>query len=378
MGSTGLRVGRIAGVEVRISLGLVALAAFFSFVLAVTQYPRAFPGHSAAVYWLLGLTTTALFVGSILAHELGHAVAAQGEDVVVEGITLWVFGGYARLASLPTTAAGEARIALSGPAATGLCAGLFWMLAIVARPEAAVEPSMLVTMFDWLSRTNLLLLAVNLLPALPLDGGRVVSATVWGASAQRDLGQTVAARCGWLVGAVLAFVAIRGVLDGRFEGLWALLIAFVVFGAAQDHERHRRLRRWWQKRSASEVMRSGPPVVDAWMSIDAVLVNLAAHPGSGEHPLLAVRGADGHTLGVIVADAARAVPVARRRDVRAVDLLVPSASPLVVDAGDGVASVVAAHPDVLRIGVVVLDEGGRPIGVVRPQDLLPRRTADPG
>ena len=241
MGSAELSLGRILGVRVAISWGLVAVGAFFTLTLALEQYPAAFPGRSGADYWLAGVATTALFVVSILVHELGHAVVARGDGVGVAGVTLWMFGGVARLTSLPRTAGSEARVALAGPAATGVTSGVFWLLTVLA--EGSGRPSIAATMFDWLARTNLLLLALNLLPALPLDGGRVLGAAVWGVSRRRDTGLLVAARSGWLVGAGLGLFGIVSVQRGSFEGLWAVLVALFVLSSSREAERQRRDRK---------------------------------------------------------------------------------------------------------------------------------------
>ena len=139
MGGRGeLSLGRILGVRVGVSWGLLLVSALVTLTLALNQYPAAFPGHGPLRYWAAGVATTLLFAVSILVHELGHATVARGEDVEVEGVTLWMFGGVARLASPPPTAAAEARIALAGPAATGIASGVFWVLAAVTEADSHV------------------------------------------------------------------------------------------------------------------------------------------------------------------------------------------------------------------------------------------------
>jgi len=368
MGSAELSLGRILGVRVGMSWGLVAIGAFFTLTLALSQYPAAFPGRTGAEYWVAGAATTALFTLSILVHELGHAVVARGDGVGVDGVTLWMFGGVARLTSLPRTAGAEARIALAGPAATGVTSGVFWLLTMLA--DDGGRPSIAVTMFDWLTRTNLLLLALNLLPALPLDGGRVLGAAVWGASGRRDTGVLAAARSGWVVGIALGLFGIIGVQRGSFEGLWAVLIALFVLSSSREAERERRRSGRWQGRTAGDAMRTGVPTADAWLRVDAFLTHLQDVAPSGGHDVFPVRGPDdGEVLGVVRLERLLTVPDADRRFVTVAELTEPRRDVPVVAVDEPLAEVVDNHPEILRGTVMVVDRAGRVVGVLGPECL---------
>lgn len=367
MGRGDLSLGRILGVQVAISWGLVAISAFFALTLAVNQYPLAFPGRDDAQYWVAGIVTTVLFALSILVHELGHALVARGEGVGVDGVTLWMFGGLARLTSLPRTAGAEARIALAGPAATGLAAGLFWALASLT--SASDRPTLAATMFDWLSRTNLLLLVLNLLPALPLDGGRVLGAAVWGATGRRQTGDAVAARAGWLVGGVLVVAGVVLTRRGDAEGLWALLVGGFVLVSSRDHERHRRMSEWWTGRSVRDVMRVDPPIVEDWMTVEAMFLHLQAQQAFGSHDVFPVRDERGEIVGVVRLVDAIAVPTPERRSVRVLELTEPRRDVPVVGVDEPLLAVVRDHPEVQHGTVMVVDRTGRIVGVLGPEGL---------
>lgn len=370
MGSGDLSLGRILGVRVGVSWGLLAVSAFFTFTLAVSQYPDAFPGRGSTQYWLAAVATTVLFACSILVHELGHAVVARGEGVGVDGVTLWMFGGVARLTSLPRSAGAEARIALAGPAATGVAAGAFWLLATLS--QADDRASIAASMFDWLSRTNLLLLGLNLLPALPLDGGRVLGATVWRVTGRRSTGDTTAARAGWLIGGLLGIYGIVLTRRGQPEGLWAVLIALFVLSSSRDHERYRSASQRWQGRSVRDAMRPDPPVVEDWMNIEALFQHLHAQAAWGRHDVFPVRDRGGEIVGVVRLGAALAVPEAQRRNVTMAELAEPRRDVPVVSADDALANVVANHPEVHHGSVMVVDAEGRVVGVLGPEALTGR------
>lgn len=361
-----LRIGRVGGVEVGVSWGLLAVAALFTVTLAAAQLPRMQPGFGWIAYWLVAATMTTLFVASILVHELGHAVIARGEGVPVDGISLWVFGGFARLAEPPGTAGSEGRIAAAGPAATGLAAGLFWLAAVLVRPDEGV--SLLASAFDWVSRANLLLLAVNLLPALPLDGGRILSAAVWGATGRRSTGTLVAARAGWVIGAGLVAFGLLRAIDGGPDSMWALLVGAFVLAASAEHERWDRLQRSWTGRTIGDVTRSSP-VADDWLTVEGFLQALDGDPRTVDLHLYPVRGADGRAVGAVGWNDLVAVPVSER----ACTLVVAVAEPLrdipVLHPDHDLNEAVVRHPELAEHGVLVAGPDGRILGVVTPADL---------
>ena len=367
-----LSLGRIMGVKVGVSWGLLAVSAFFTLSLAVNQYPFAFPGRDTSQYWLVAVATTVLFSASILVHELGHAVVARGDQVGVDGVTLWMFGGVARLTSLPRTAASEARIALAGPAATGVAAGVFWVLAAVTQPGD--RASLAANMFDWLSRTNLLLLGLNLLPAQPLDGGRVLAAAAWRVSGRREIGNLIAARAGWLVGGVLALYGLVLFRRGDPEGLWLILVGGFVLSSSYDFERQRRTAQHWVGRSVGEVMRTNPPIVEDWMTVEALLQHLAARAeptGRGRHDVFPVRDQRGEITGVVHLAAALSVPESQRRLVHLEQLTEPRRNVPVVSVDEPLERVVRDHPEVRHSAVMVVDDTGRIVGVLGPEGLAP-------
>jgi len=307
------------------------------------------------------------FALKALLHELGHAVVARGDGVGVDGVTLWMFGGVARLRSRPPTAAAEARIALAGPAATGLTAGGFWLMAALA--DGGGRPSMTVAMFDWLSRTNLMLLALNLLPALPLDGGRVLGATVWGATGRRHTGETWAARAGWLIGGGLGIYGLLALRDDRATGTWALVVALFVLGASFEHERRDHATAALEGYRVGDVMRADPPVVDSWMSVDALLRHVAGRADVQRHDVFPVRDPAGAVVGVVRLANALAVPEVDRPAISVQALTEPRRDVPVVGVDEPLLEVMADHPELQHGTVMVVDPGGRVVGVLGPDCL---------
>ena len=225
----GWRIGRIAGIELRIHPSWLVIAFLITYSLAVAQFPRQFPGWNEGQYWIVAAATAVLFFGSVLAHELSHAMVARRFGMRVDGITLFIFGGATSLEGDSRTPREEALIALAGPA-TSIAIGLVFIALdlLVPHPQFGA-------LIGWLGFINIALGAFNLIPAFPMDGGRVLRAVLW-----RWRGDPlVATRNAAQVGRFLAYLLIAGGVyialrpGGLFSGLWLALIGWFLSNAAE-------------------------------------------------------------------------------------------------------------------------------------------------
>src|SRR5215217_1681296 len=167
-------LGRIAGIRIGVNWSWLVVFALIVWTLAATIFPDSNPGLSDGTYLAMAIVAAVLFFVSLLLHELGHALVARREGVEIEGITLWLFGGVAKFKSMFPSAGAEFRIATAGPLVS-LAIGVFFVLvALVGDLPEAVDG-----VVGYLGYINLVLLVFNLIPALPLDGGRVLRSILW-------------------------------------------------------------------------------------------------------------------------------------------------------------------------------------------------------
>ncbi|HEX2681045.1 MAG TPA: site-2 protease family protein, partial [Candidatus Dormibacteraeota bacterium] len=199
--TTSIRLGRILGVEVGFNWTLVFFCALVAWTLATDVLPKEVGGYPALLYWLVAAAGAVVFVACLLAHELSHAVVARRNGVKVSGITLWLFGGVARLDGEPSSARAEALIAGVGPLTSLGVAALALGIAFAAQPNALLSD-----VFLWLAYVNVALALFNLVPAFPLDGGRLLSAFLWWRAGSRQRGVHLAVR----VGRIFAYLMIAG------------------------------------------------------------------------------------------------------------------------------------------------------------------------
>jgi Zn-dependent protease len=167
-------LGRVAGIRIGLHWSVLLLLGLLMWTLASGIFPETNPGLGDDVYFTMAVVAALAFFGSILLHELGHAVQATRDGVGIDGITLWLFGGVARFTGMFPSPGAEFRIAVAGPLvslALGLgFVGIAWVPGLPEPVDAVCA---------WLGFINLALLVFNLLPALPLDGGRMLRAALW-------------------------------------------------------------------------------------------------------------------------------------------------------------------------------------------------------
>jgi Zn-dependent protease/CBS domain-containing protein len=227
--TSSLRLGRLAGVEIGLHWSWALIFALIVWSLADGVFPETNPGLADGTYLAMALVAVLLFFGSLLLHELGHATRALREGMEIEGITLWIFGGIARFRGMFPSAGAELRIAIAGPIvslAIGACA--------LAGALVLPLPSAVDGVAFWLGYINLAVLVFNLMPALPLDGGRVLRSALWARKRDFLAATRAAAAIGQGFGQMLIALGVLSVLlGGAIGGLWLVFIGWFVLAAAQ-------------------------------------------------------------------------------------------------------------------------------------------------
>ena len=361
--TASLRLGRIAGIPIGASWSVLVIGLLIAWSLAGTILPSQAPGFAPTAYWLAGGVGAGLFFGSLLAHELGHALVARRAGLAVRGITLWLLGGVAQLEEEPASPRDELRVAVVGPAVSLALAAGFGLAA--AALGVAGSPALVVAVFAWLAVGNAALAVFNLLPAAPLDGGRVLRGLLWRRHGDRLRASVTAARSGQLLGAGLIAYGLLGSFTGWGIGtLWTALVGWFVITAARQERDHAVLRHGFGGLRAADVMIPAPVTVPAWFTVDAVLRNYVE---PWRPTALALHTIEGQPAGVVTTAALRAVPPARRHLMRAGEVALPSSALLVVGPDDPVSGLTGRLGDTRPVAAVVA--GGRLLGLITLADL---------
>ncbi|MBX7265826.1 site-2 protease family protein [Micromonospora sp. Llam7] len=357
------RLGRIVGVPVGVNWSVLVIFALIWWGLSANLFPQSYPDRPVVAYLLAGLAAAVVFFLGLLAHEVSHAVVARRNGLGVEGITLWLFGGVAELRGEARSPGAELRIAGVGPLVSLIIGAFFGAIATVL--ALAGVQGLLLGVLAWLGGINLLLALFNILPAAPLDGGRLLRAAVWKATGDRTRASVVAARAGWILGVVLIGFGLWRFLTGAgVGGLWLALIGWFLIGAASMEERQARMGSALRGIRVADVMTPQPQTASGEMTVADFVDNyLFAY----RHTALPLTE-DGRPVGLVTLDRVRGVPSDARGSTtleavacRADDLVLASPDepltdllPRLSDCADGRALVVA---------------DGRLVGIVSPSDI---------
>ncbi len=233
-------LGRIAGIKVGINASVFLIVVILVGALTTGQLPAAFPNRSSTAYVIAAIIAAVLFLASLLAHELAHSLVARRNGIEVESIVLWLLGGVAQLRGEAKTPGADFRIAIVGPLTSlGLAIGFGLAAVGLGLLGATGLPS---GVLGYLAATNVMLAVFNLLPAAPLDGGRVLRAALWRWRGERQTAAVNAARAGRVLGFVLIALGVLQVVTGYgVGGIWLALIGWFVVSAATAEEKQARL-----------------------------------------------------------------------------------------------------------------------------------------
>lgn len=315
-----LPLGRIAGVRVGLHWSVLVIVALVTVVLAGGRFPDAHPGHSGWAYWAAALLTALVFLTSLLAHELAHAIVAQRNGVRVDGITLWMLGGVARLHSEAPTPRAELRIAGVGPLTSAVAAGAFTGLALGL--DGLDAPGLVVEAAAWLAAVNLVLAVFNAVPAAPLDGGRLLRAFLWQRTGDRVRATRGASAAGRALGWFMVLGGFMTVLIASdLSGLWPALIGWFLITTATQEARQAELRNVLADLPVRRVMTDDPVTVRATETLTRFLTEGLS--GGYRHSAYPVLSPDGAPAGLVTAALVNRAPVYTRSTTTIADVMRP-------------------------------------------------------
>jgi Zn-dependent protease len=224
-----IRVGKILGVQVEIHYTWIIVFFLFTWSLASGYFPQYFPGWSGIGYWAAGIIATILLFGGVLIHELSHSLIARRKGTEVKSITLFIFGGVAQISNEPKDPNSELLIAIAGPIASLILAGLFFLIAYLSPEEISSA------IFSYLFLVNVVLAVFNLIPAFPLDGGRILRALVWKWKKDYRRATRAATTSGVVFSYFLIFLGFFSMIQGDFvSGLWWIIIGWFLQNSAES------------------------------------------------------------------------------------------------------------------------------------------------
>jgi Zn-dependent protease/CBS domain-containing protein len=361
-GSGSVQVARILGIPIFVHFSWVLVFALIAWTLATDYFPDRYPELAVTSYWLRGLAASLLFFASVLLHELGHSLIAIRNGIAIESITLFIFGGVARLGSEPHDRATEFRIAAAGPLVSMLLAAFFAGVAasgLFGGASGAVA--------RYLAAVNVVVAVFNLVPAFPLDGGRLLRGVLW-----RPLGKLRATRMAAGAGTFFAYFLI---LSGAFNllrgaavtGIWHILIGWFLKDAASSAYRQVRLDDALDGLVVQDVMIPDVVAIPADLPLSEAVREHFGRTGYGAYPV--VRGET--VVGLLCLRDVLRRPPEERQTTSVQAAMLPLVDELTVEPGEAVTETIARLGASEAGRLIVLDRG-RMVGLVTLRAVLRR------
>ena len=361
MGS--IPIGRIAGFPVRVNWSVLVILWLFSWSLAATL-PGAVPGYSTGACWLAGACGALILLGSLLAHELSHAVLARRADVKVFDVTLWLFGGVTRLGGEARTPREAFRIAVSGPL-TSLALAAVFGLAAYGLGELGVAQIVLGVAW-WLAGVNLLLGLFNMLPGAPLDGGRVLKAYLWRRYGDPVRAGVGAARAGRILAFILIGLGLVQFLAGSMVGgVWLAFIGWFIFAASREEEIQVATQQAVAGVRVGDVMTAQPHTAPADITIEDFIHRYLLGDRHSAYP---VADRDGSIIGLITLTQLRGIAASQRRATLVREAAIPLPQVPVAAPHEPLTALLERLGSVGANRALVVD-AGRVVGIVTASDL---------
>ncbi|MBV8195220.1 MAG: site-2 protease family protein [Candidatus Dormibacteraeota bacterium] len=360
----GLPIARIAGIRIRAHWSVLLISLLLTWGLAEGIIPATLPATPPALTWISSAAAALLLIASLTLHELAHSIVARRRGIPVEDITLWVFGGVSHIRGDWGSPRNEMLVAAVGPGVTFLIGGFCFSVSMVL--GAAGAPGLLVLLLEWLAAVNALLLVFNLVPAFPLDGGRILRGLLWIWRKDRSWATINAARAGRVFALILAGLGFAEfLLTSDIGGLWLVLIGWFLDGAAKSELRGERMRTVLNGVRVAEVMTPNPMVVPSWITVQLLIDQYALRDRYTTFP---THGIDGRVDGLVTLTGMRRVPPSQRSARRGADVMIPITS-VPITRPDELITDLLTRLGPQSEGHALVFDAGRLVGIVSPSDI---------
>jgi Zn-dependent protease len=355
----GFTLTHFREIEIRISWSVLVIVALVTWSLGNNVLPELADGYRDTEYFLVAAGLAVAMLVGLVAHELGHSLVAAREGVRVSSVTLWLFGGLAQLEERPANPRSAGRIAIAGPMVSAL-------IGVIALSAAAGFDGLAAAAIGWFGVINLALAVFNLLPAFPMDGGRIYQSWWWQRTGDELAATQRAAALGQRIGAVLIGLGVlQALFGGTVGGIWLAMIGWFVREAARAELEQVTVVGPLGDVPITEVMTSHPERVLENASLESFVSEMVL---GGRHTTYPVMTPDGDLTGLVSLEAVRSVDRTLWESTTVGAVATSLGDVATIDLDSSVADALLVADRTGRSRTLVLD-GDRLVGIVAPADL---------
>ena len=358
-----MKLFHLVGIPIFIDLSWFIVVLLITWTLATGMFPQFYKGLAEATYWWMGLAgAIGLFV-SILAHELGHSVVARRCNMPIQGITLFIFGGVAEMSQEPPSPRVEFLVAIAGPIVSVLIAIACYVTGVLGEARLATS---VVGVLWYLGMVNGVVVAFNLIPAFPLDGGRVLRSVLWHVKGNLRWATRISSSLGSGFGLLLMLFGVLSVLSGNvIGGMWQFLIGMFLRGAAQTSYQQVLIRRALEGEHVGRFMRSEVVTVSPATTVEKLVEDYIYKHHHKMFPVID----EGQLMGCVTTRDVQQVPRGEWMQRTVAEIIEPCTEENTIDRD---ADAMEALSSMSRIGTsrLIVVRDGHLEGVVSLKDML--------
>jgi Zn-dependent protease/CBS domain-containing protein len=305
----GITLFKLFGFKVKIDLSWLILGFLITWTLAQGLFPNLYKGLPSVTYWIMGIAGALGLLFSIVFHELWHSLIARKFGLSMRGITLFIFGGVAEMTEEPPSPKAEFFMAVAGPISSvvlGIALFGIYFLGV-----GGGWPKSVTGVLNYLSFLNLILAGFNLMPAFPLDGGRVLRSVLWGWKDNIRWATQISSKIGGVLGIALIAIGILELFLGNLiGGIWLAVIGLFIRGASQSAYQQMLIRRSLEGEKVQQFMKSDPITVSPSITVEDLVEDYIYKHHFKMYPVVE----DGRLLGCVTLSQVKGIPKERRAE----------------------------------------------------------------
>jgi Zn-dependent protease/CBS domain-containing protein len=357
-------IGKVRGIQIEVNTSWLVIFGLVTFMLATNFFPQNYPDWHPLMRWLLGSMIALLLFVSVLLHELSHSLVSISLGIQVKKISLFIFGGVAQMEKEPDAPGQELRIAVAGPAMSVFLFVLLTLLTAIFANFGASE--LVIVPLTYVAQVNLILAVFNMVPAFPMDGGRVLRALIWRFSGNLQNATKIASSMGGMFGYFLIFTGIFWIVTGNvINGIWFAFIGWYINQASQASYQQTVMSNLFDEIRVSEFMTDKVIVVDDQLSVQELVDSYFYHYKITSFPVKR----DGEVIGIVNLERVKSVPRDEWRQTTVGGITTALEDNLVVSPDDTVSTAMTRIFS-NSIGRVLVMEQAALIGIVSRTDIL--------
>jgi Zn-dependent protease/predicted transcriptional regulator len=361
-----MRLGKIMGIPIRIHYTLWLVFALIAWSLATPNgyMPHQYPGLSTGVYWAIGIASAIILFASVLIHELSHSYVAKKNGLPIARITLFFFGGVSEMTEEPQDPGLEVRMAIAGPAMSFVIAavlGGLWYLS-----KALTLPVPIMATLGYGALINAVLGAFNLLPAFPLDGGRVFRGSLWKRSNSLIGATRTATRISEILSLLMMLGGFAAIIFGDFvDGIWIVVLGWFIRSGAETSLGQTLVGEALTGVTVSDIMTQNVLTVTPEIKVEQLVQDYFLIYHHDGYPVVK----DGEIQGIVTLRCVRAVPKEQRANVTVAQAMVPRDKTIMIKPTQ---SALDAFQKMARakVGRLLVADDGKLMGILTRGDVM--------